>query len=543
MHIYATDVPKKKLGRPPLLVRVASRLSNWRFGAEERLSEQVPQRSQVGSTSVLFDGTVDDSEILYGVKREPLATRIIVGVAEDVFTKWFKIVDLNDPTNQDLDKTVQEELERLDAKQHLIRMAVLERLYGYSIMVLGYRDSGKTLADPVEDAQGIEDLQVYGKTDIATITEDVDPESPDYLYPDSVRLSFRNGNEEIHKTRFIWTSTRLIDHRYKGVSALENVYDDLNALRRIRWSLGMTMIRMGSGFPDVKLTGASIDEIDAFIASGQFDNLNAMRYFVHNENQEMNFKGATSTTLDPQKYIAPILESISAGTKIPVLILRGAQAGAVTGSEVNEREYSKLITGIQALYEKSVKQLVTAIMTVKGLNQSFHVDWNSVIETDEYTRAQIQELTERARSDMLKYKTINEVRIEVLGEGTEHSEGNVILSLLQAQSKGASQFPSSLQPTVDASDTTNLQKQLENSLKKLMQDVVDGKLDNDQAAMSAEMLIDEHIGKMKQIAKRNLERKVGQPIGDLSPENERTFQTMKKRYVADFKRILADAKP
>jgi hypothetical protein len=546
MHIYDTDAPRGKATTPPLLVRIASKLTNYRVGVEERLSEQVPQRTQGTSTSVLFDGTVDDSEILYGVKREPLATRIIVGVAEDVFTKWFKIVDLDDPTNQDLDKAVQAEFERLDAKQHLIRMAVLERLYGYAILVVGYRDSAATLAEPVDNPDGIDDLQVYGKTDISTINEDQDAESANYLYPDNIRLNYRNGSTEIHKSRFIWTSTRLVDHRYLGVSALENVYDDLNALRRIRWSLGMTMIRQGSGFPDVKLTGASLADIDAFIASGQFDNLNAMRYFVHNENQEMNFKGTGNTTLDPGKYIQPILESISAGTKIPVLILRGAQAGAVTGSEVNEREYAKLITGIQALYEKSVKQLVTAIMTVKGLKQAFRVDWNSVIEIDEYTKAEIEEFRERARSDSLKYKTINEVRTEVLGEGEEVPEGDVILSLVQAKAQsipGTAPPPStpSTQPAIDESEVSNLQKKLEDDLRKLVRDVVDGTLDQDQASLSAELLIEEHIGKMKKVVTRNLERKIGQPLGELSPENERTFVTMKKRYVTDFKRILQDA--
>jgi phage-related protein (TIGR01555 family) len=539
MHIYTTDAPQGKAVRAPLLVRIASRLTNFRVGTEERLSEQIPQRTAQANTSVLFDGVIDDSELLYGAKREPIATRIISGVAEDVFSKWFKIIDLKDPTNRDLDKTVQAELERLDAKQHLIRMAVLERLYGYAVLVIGFRDSAQTLAEPVDNPITIDDLDVYGKTDIATITEDTDPESENYLYPDSIRLNYRAGNEDIHKTRFIWTSTRLIDHRYLGVSALECVYDDLNALRRIRWSLGMTMIRQGSGFPDVELKGASRPVIDAFIASGQFDNLNAMRYFVHNENEELNFKGIGSTGLDPQKYIEPIFESISAGTKIPVPVLRGVQAGALTGSEVNEREYAKLITSVQALYEKTVKQLITAIMNINKLTQPFKVEWNPVIEMDERTKAEIVELTERARSDSLKYKLINEVRTEVLGEGEEVPEGNVILSLVQAKAQDVGGTP---QPQVDASDTTNLQKKLEDSLRKLLQDVLHGTLDKDQAALSAETLIDEHIGKMKQIAKRNLERKVGRPIGDLSPENDRMFVTMKKRYVADFKRILADAK-
>jgi hypothetical protein len=510
----------------------------FKIGTEENLSQQQSLRTASTTGSVLFGGDIIDSELLYGAKREPVANRIVVGVAEDVFNKWFKIENIDKPDDVDLDKQVQADLELLEAKQHLTRLAILERLYGWSVLLLGYQDSGEDLHTSVKNPTDLESLQVYSKPDVSKIEENLDPESENYLYPEYITLNISQGSQRIHISRFLWTSTRLIDHRYQGVSALENVYDDINTLRRMRWSLGLTMIRYGSGFPDVELVGASTAAIDAFIASGRFDNINIMSYFVHNEFEKLTFKGIEGSALNPSVYILPIFESISAGTRIPVAILRGAQAGALTGSEVNEREYAQLISSIQSQYERTVKQLVTAIMKVRNLEGNFKIVWNSIIELDEKTRAEVDNIKERTNVLKTNYMQINEVRNATLGEGKDIEGGDVVLSLV----KGQTTMPQgSLSATGDQAETVSLQKNLENTLKQLLDDVRTGKLTSDQALMAADLRIEEHISSMRKIVQTNLERKLGRPIGDLSPEQQRQFVTMKKSYLSDFKRILQDA--
>jgi len=544
LHIYTEGAIIQPAVRPKPKGMLGALKKRWPFktGTEEALSQQQQLRSYSSTQTILFDGDIADSELLYGAKREPVANRIVVGVAEDIFNKWFKIENIDKPDDIDLDKQVQTELERLEAKQHLTRLAILERLYGWSVLVLGYQDSAEDLQTPVSNPSSLDSLQVYSKPDVSKIEENDDAESENYLYPEYVTLNISQGSKRIHLTRFLWTSTRLVDHRYLGVSALENVYDDINALRRMRWSLAMTMIRHGSGFPDVKLIGASIADVDAFIASGQFDNLNAMRYFVHNDQQELNFKGAEGSVLNPSVYVLPIFESISAGTRIPVAILRGAQAGALTGSEVNEREYAQLISSIQSQYERTVKQLVTAIMNVRKLKGNFKIAWNSIIELDEKTQADIDNVKERTNVLKTNYMTINEVRQGTLGEGKDIAEGNVVLSLVKGQANMPQGSPQGSFPGAsDQAESISLQKQLESSLKQLLDDVRNGKLTTDQALMAADLRIEEHISSMRKIVQTNLERKLGRPVGDLSPEAQRQFVTMKKGYLSDFKRILQDA--
>ena len=539
LHIYSEGaIIQPGKSKPKGILNSLRKRWPFKTGTEEALSQQQQLRSYSSTQTILFDGDIADSELLYGVKREPLANRIVVGVAEDVFNKWFKIVNIDKPDDVDLDKQVQADLELLEAKQHLTRLAILERLYGWSVLVLGYQDSAEDLQTSVKNPSSLDTLQVYSKPDVSKIEENEDPESENYLYPEYVTLSVSRGSQRIHLSRFLWTSTRLVDHRYLGVGALENVYDDINALRRMRWSLAMTMIRHGSGFPDVKLIGASIADVDAFIASGQFDNLNAMRYFVHNDQQELNFKGAEGSVLNPSVYVLPIFESISAGTRIPVAILRGAQAGALTGSEVNEREYAQLLSSIQSQYERTVKQLVTAIMNVRKLRGNFKIAWNSIIELDEKTRAEVDNIKEHTNVLKTNYMTINEVRNATLGEKKDIEGGDVVLSLV----KGQANMPQGSFPAGgDQAESISLQKQLESSLKQLLDDVRNGKLTTDQALMAADLRIEEHISSMRKIVQTNLERKLGRPVGDLSPEAQRQFVTMKKGYLSDFKRILQDA--
>jgi hypothetical protein len=71
------------------------------------------------------------------------------------------------------------------------------------------------------------------------------------------------------------------------------------------------------------------------------------------------------------------LENISAGTGIPLAILRGVQAGALTGSEVNEREYFKVISSIQGRLEPFMRQLIDWIMPQSGVVkvQEYELEW------------------------------------------------------------------------------------------------------------------------------------------------------------------------
>jgi hypothetical protein len=159
--------------------------------------------------------------------------------------------------------------------------------------------------------------------------------------------------------------------------------------------MGQTMYRYGSGFPDITFTGAELDDINDWIASGAFQNLNARTYFAHSEDQTLDFKGLQGRALDPMNYYLPPMEHISCGTGIPLAILRGVQAGALTGSEVNQMEYYGLISDEQTGYEPAIRQLINVILGFQkeasdAETPNYKFNWLGGFELDEEKQQNIK---------------------------------------------------------------------------------------------------------------------------------------------------------
>ena len=383
-----------------------------------------------------FGEPIVDSDLTFAVKREPVAHLVVFGVAHDVFDNWFTVDNAaTEGKDEKFDEAVQAQLSALDAKNVFTEMAVFERAYGWAIIVIGYDDSGKSLEEPVENPKTIVDLAAYAPTSISGVEEDKGPDSLRYGLPEYYRIS-RGGTtqERVHFSRVIHFATRILDHAYKGLSVLEPVWDDLTNIRNIRWGLGQTMYRYGSGFPDIEIQGASKEQLDAFTESGQFKDLHARTYFVHNEKQKMEFKGASGVALNPAPYYEPILEALSAGSRIPKAIIRGAQAGALTGSEVNEREYFKLISDAQSRYEPGLRFLIDRLIEVgqvKSFVKGYAINWAGGFEVDEREQAAAELTRNQANQVKLQFMTVNEVRAENSLDPVEG--GEVVIGLLANQ--------------------------------------------------------------------------------------------------------------
>jgi hypothetical protein len=177
------------------------------------------------------------------------------------------------------------------------------------------------------------------------------------------------------------------------------------------------MIRYGSGFPDVTLKGPEADQkaINDFIASGQFDNLNGMKYFVHNEQQQLEFKGFAAATLNPINYYQIALETLSMGSGIPEPVLKGSQAGAITGSEINERAYFKVISDEQTDFEQVIRDLVDSILLYLNLSAEedpldYKIVWKPSYEPTQKEKAELDFLNAQTAEKELLCKTVDEVR-------------------------------------------------------------------------------------------------------------------------------------
>jgi transposase-like protein len=382
-----------------------------------------------------FGQRITYADITFALKREPVAHRIVFTVAHDIFDNWFEVEPLEESVDKEkFNEAVQKVLIELNAKEVFTQAAVYERAYGWSIMVLGYKDKAPSLKEPVLVPEKIVDLEAYSPPMITSVEVDKNRESPRFGLPQIYKVKISDTDEEeIHHSRVIHFATRKLEPGYKGISVLEPVWDDLTVLRNIRWGMGQTMYRYGSGFPVVTVKGAAKEQIEEY--KREWGPLTAQTSMWADENTTIEFKGLAGRALNPEPYYVPIMENISAGTSIPLAILRGAQAGQLAGSEVNEREYFKLISDCQSRYEPGIMELIDRLMeTTQIPDVHYRIKWLGGFEINPRDQAATE--LDKTRSLQIKtnWMTVNELR---KAEGLDPIPGgDVVLELLKLQAGG-----------------------------------------------------------------------------------------------------------
>jgi len=416
------------------MVNVRQLLAQKLFGVHS-----VPSKTQAEIQRVYtglgaeFGQPITDANITFAVKREPVAHRIVFAVAHDVFDNWFEVEPLEEGVDEEeFNEAVQKVLLLLNAKDVFTQAAVFERAYGWSIVVIGYQDKAPTLKAPVLMPEKIVGLEAYSPPMVTEVKVDEDRNSERFGLPELYKVKISSREEvEVHFSRVIHFATRKLEPGYKGISVLEPVWDDLTVLRNIRWGMGQTMYRYGSGFPVVTVKGATKEQIDEY--KREWGPLTAQTSMWADENTSIEFKGLAGRALDPEPYYTPIMENISAGTSIPMAILRGAQAGQLAGSEVNEREYFKLISDCQSRYEPGIMDLIDRLMETKQIpDVHYRINWLGGFEVNPRDKAAAELDRVRALALMTDWMTVNEIR-EV--EGLERIPGgDVVLGLSKVQS-------------------------------------------------------------------------------------------------------------
>ena len=380
-----------------------------------------------------YGADITDTLRTFAILREPVAYRVVFTVSKAIFDNWFTLEGHNyrvaspdthavnasetdtenaseDKTPEKLNNRVQKQLDTINAKQELTRMAIYERGYGWAIIVLGYSDPAETLAEPLTGTADLKEIKAYGPPQISKVDEVKDPDDPRYGLPEFYylkRTTEELGTLKIHYSRVIHFATRLIDHDWKGKSVLDPIWDDLTTLRNIRWGMGQTMYRYGSGFPDITFTGAEDADIQAWIDAGNFADLSARTFYAHNEDAVLDFKGTAGRALDPMNYYLPPMEHISCGTGIPLAVIRGVQAGALTGSETDTANLWSMLSGEQSAYEQGIRELIYA---VTGQKTDFKFNWLSGFELDEAKKQQIAFQRAQELDTLWNFFKRNEIR-------------------------------------------------------------------------------------------------------------------------------------
>jgi hypothetical protein len=385
---------------------------------------------------------LNETDLLFAVRREPICKRTVVDVAYDMFAKGFTVEEISDTPDPNWSREVSKVLDGLNAKACLTRLFLYERLFGWSILALTYVDYGKNATKPLQNPREIRELMPYSSLQctVQASDEDPDPKSPRFGLPMFYRVrrsDFTASQEKIHFSRVIHCATRLLDHAWKGVPVLEVMYDDQTVLRNARWALGETLVRTAAGFADITLKGAKAKQVRDFEAEQNLHSLNQRTYFVHPDDASVGWVGPAGKALNPEPYMNPLMESESCGSRIPLSHLRGANAGTLAGSEVNDREYWGGIAALQKLAEPIIWELVDRLIETGqisfkyGKRRDYRVVWPAGFELTESAKAAIEAQLAQARNLKTAWKTVDEIRAEEDLPPLPNGEGNVVLGLKQ----------------------------------------------------------------------------------------------------------------
>ncbi|MFA5366084.1 MAG: anti-CBASS Acb1 family protein, partial [Candidatus Bathyarchaeia archaeon] len=377
---------------------------------------------------------ISDVDREWAADREPIAHRHTYTFANDVYDNWFKIVCEDEKT--DYDTPAQKVLTKLNTKQTFINAETYKRIHGYSLIVGAFEDAKTQLDLETPKRKGAKLLasEVYPKTSVSQTIKDEDIESERYGLPEYYVINRGSGiaQSKIHYSRVIHYATDL-----KEQSVLDVMWDDMTIAKNLRWSMGQTLYTRGPGFPVFTFKGTD----RTLLAKAKADimaNWTAWTGFVKNEDMEVKFEGAAGAALNPTPYYEPIFNNLSLATETPTAMLLGTNAGALTGSETNAKDYFKGVSSVQSkaqplvcqfldwLFESGqigaaakvqssvgdkIKSLVTKFIHVDAQGiPDYSIEWNPGFEESEQEKSTTDLIKEQAKQIKLQYMTKDEVR-------------------------------------------------------------------------------------------------------------------------------------
>jgi len=246
---------------------------------------------------------------------------------------------------------------------------------------------GKEPSEPVEKLNGLAQIHnlkpIYEKQLRVKTTQD-DIKKPGYGEPsmyefvssgDGQRNVDENKTFEIHPSRIKIAAEGADDGSIFGISALENIYNDLLDLRKIAGAGGEGFYQNTRNAPVIKADDkfkppkqgsaaatAMEKQIDDFISKYQ-------KKFI---SQGLEFIYPNISMPDPKEFAGNSWNNISAGSNIPSAIIMGQQMGV----RASDKDFDLLMVVIQSRRENFLDELTKSI-----------IDWfmeHGALQTVEY---------------------------------------------------------------------------------------------------------------------------------------------------------------
>jgi len=188
-------------------------------------------------------------------------------------------------------------------------------------------------------------------------------------------------------TTFRLHKSRVIRVQPEDCGKIEPAYDSLMVLDNVLWGIGQTMFRSGSGFPVLSVlngmniidspNGEKLTKIQYYKKTGLMNDMNTQTGFVLDSNDKLTFEGANGKAINPGEYYDRAFQQCAVDLDVPVDILKGTAAGAITGSETNLKEYYGDLAAKQELH---LTPIYYEMFETQQYYKIFEIKWEPIFE-------------------------------------------------------------------------------------------------------------------------------------------------------------------
>ncbi|WP_369595615.1 DUF1073 domain-containing protein [Lysinibacillus pakistanensis] len=365
-------------------------------GAKDKLTRQVP-----GVRRKLTHAEISE---LYA--DNPIVQNIVDIPAEDMTRHWFTLR----MKDEQLARDIMGRLADLKAKDAFMKMRMYERMRGDGFISLGVSQKAHfELKAPLklDSLLTIDYLHPFSSIKVSELLINDDVFDNNYGKLENLRINraSRSGIQAVeteslvHYSRVLHDQTRRLEDEEQGMSLLESLYDAITVLDTSLWSMGQILHDFTFkvyGSEDVK----NISPVEQKEMSMLLD-------FMFRA-ESLAIIGAGETLTKQSTPISGIKELLdfawgytAAAARMPKSVIKGQEAGTLTGAQYDIMNYYARITSAQEnemkpLLERLIRMLLWAENEPGGRIDPDTVEWeikfNPLWSVDSKTDAEIRKI-------------------------------------------------------------------------------------------------------------------------------------------------------
>lgn len=365
-------------------------------GAKDKLTRQVP--------GIRRKLTHAEISALYA--DNPIVQNIVDIPAEDMTRHWFTLRMKDDQLARD----IMARLADLKAKDAFKKMRMYERMRGDGFISLGVTQRNKfELQDPLklDNLLSIDYLHPFSSMKVSELLINDDVFDKNYGKLENLRISraSRSGIQAVeteslvHYSRVLHDQTKRLEDEEQGMSLLETLYDAITVLDTSLWSVGQIL----HDFTFKVYESADIDNLSkeekkelSMILDFMF-RTEALALIATGE----SLTKQTTPVSGMKDLLDFVWEYISASARMPKSVIKGQEAGTLTGAQYDVMNYYARITSAQEnemkpLLERLIRMLLWAEKEPGGRIDPDTVEWeikfNPLWSVDSKTDAEIRKI-------------------------------------------------------------------------------------------------------------------------------------------------------